>query len=75
MAGHGVDVPLEELRVFEDVVIDSLENVVGGISLGLDQIGVIDEPLSERLDVIDFGGDVEAVDDVCKVFHCYSQYL
>ena len=53
MGGHHFDVVLQQFDIAEDGVVDALQYIVGGVILGLDEIGVVDQSVTQRTDLTD----------------------
>ena len=70
MVGDGHYVALETVYIGEDVVVDTLEHIVGGgVAGSFNQVCVVDKTVAEGLHGVNSAFNGKLVDDVEFTFH------
>ena len=69
MPGHGLDVALEQIHVREDRIVDPLKHVVWRIALSDNLVRVVDQPVAQRLYLLDLALDGEKLNYFLKICH------
>ena len=69
MSGHGLDVALEQIHVREDRVVDPLQHVIRRAALRDNLVSVVDQPVAQRLYLLDLALDGEKLNYFLKIRH------